>query len=106
MPQSLLTLNSCYDPSRRNNPFVTVLGWDVKLKVDIFPYLINQCQPATEQHYATSSTLPNAKASQAKQAKQANLHCTLQPQHNVGDKVLVSSVNINIEPESRKMKPH
>ena len=40
-------LNSRYNPSRRNDPFVTVLGFDASLGHDSFCYHINQYQPAT-----------------------------------------------------------
>ena len=68
-----LWLNSRYNTSRRNNHFVTVLGFDDKLGLDIFPYLINKYQPATERHNATWQALTYIQASQA---KQGNLHHT------------------------------
>ena len=71
-----LGLNSCYEPSRRNNPCVKVLAFDIKLGLDTFPYHINKYETATERHDTTSQALTNAKASQA---KQANLRCTLEP---------------------------
>ena len=71
-----LRLNLRYNASRRNNPCVIVLGLDTKLGLDTCPYPINNYQPATERHNATSQALTSTKASQA---KQANLHCTLEP---------------------------
>ena len=53
--------------------------------------------PAKEEEITT-----NAKASQA---KQANLHHTLEPKHKVGDKVLLCTKNININNILPKMKP-
>ena len=49
-----LRLNSHYNTSRGNNPFVTVLGFDPKLGLDTFPYTIHKYQPTTEPHNATS----------------------------------------------------
>ena len=60
-----LSLNSHYNASRRTNPIVIVLGFDDKREFDIFPYLINNYQPATEPDNNTSQALTNAKASQA-----------------------------------------
>ena len=78
-----LSLNSRYNFSCRINAFVTVLGFDAKLALDIFCYHINNYQPATDRHNATSQRLTSANASQA---KQANLHRTLEPQHKLEDK--------------------
>ena len=76
IPEIQLRLNSSYNTSRRNNPFITVLGFDAKLGLDIFPYHIKQYQTATERNNAASQALTNAKASQA---KHANLHHTTEP---------------------------
>ena len=48
-----------------------------------------------------SQALTNAKASQA---KQANLHHALQPQHKITDKVLLSTKNIKFKNISPKIK--
>ena len=97
-----LRLNSHNNSSRRNNPFVTVLGFDTKLGLDTFPYPTNNYQPATERHDATSQALTSAKANQA---NQTNLHHTLEPKHKVEDNVLLSINNINIKNVLLKMKP-
>jgi hypothetical protein len=102
IPEIQLKLNSRYNASRRNNPFVTVLGFDAKLGLDSFPYPINNYQPASERHNTTSQALTQAKISQA---KQANIHRTPEPQHKVGDQVLLSTKNINIQNTAPKMKP-
>ena len=68
----------------------------------MFPYPINKYQPAAKRHNTTSSALTNAKASEAKQTK---LHQTLEPQHKVRNKVLLSTKNINIKNVSLKMIP-
>ena len=96
-----LRFNSHYNASRRNNPCVIVLGLDTKLGLDTCPYPINKYQPVTERHNATSQVLTSAKASQA---KQANLYRTLEPKHKLGDKVLLSTKNIDIKNVLRKMK--
>ena len=81
---------------------MTVFGVDAKLGLDIFPYPINEYQPAMERHNTMSQALTSAKARQAKQAK---LHRIPEPRHKVGDKVLLSTKNINIKNVSLKMKP-
>ena len=53
-------------------------------------------------HNATSLALTEVKDSQA---KQANLYWTPEPQHKVGEKVFLSTKNINIKNASPKMKP-
>ena len=54
MPDIQLRLNSHYNTSRRNNPFVKVLGFDAKLGRDSFPYPINNYLPTTEYHNTNS----------------------------------------------------
>ena len=80
-----LRLNSPCNALWRNNPFVTVLGFDCKLGLHTLPYLINEYQPAMEHYNAAPQALTNAKAGEAKQAK---LHRSLVSQHKVGDRVL------------------
>ena len=96
-------LNSHYNASCRHNSFATVLGFDIKLGLHIFSHPINKYQPAMEGHKATCQAMTSAKASQT---NQANLHHTLKTKHKVGDKVLFSTKNININNISPKMKPH
>ena len=102
IPEIQQRLNWRYNASRRNNPFVIVLDFNAKLGLDTFPYSVNKYQPATEYHNATSEALTSAKASQA---KQTNLHRTPEPKHKVGDKVFLSTKNININNVSLKMEP-
>ena len=59
-----IRLNSPYNTSRGNNPFVTVLGFDANLVLNTFPYFINNYQAATERHNAIFQALTSAKASQ------------------------------------------
>ena len=84
IPEIQLRLNLHYNASRRNNPFVILLGFNAKLGLDTFPYPINKYRPTTEYNNATSQALTYAKSSQA---EQANLHRTPEPQHKVGDKL-------------------
>ena len=102
MPEIQLRLNSHHNASRRNNSFVTVLGFDTKLELATFPYPINKYQTATERYNTTSQALTNAKASEA---KHANLHRTTESRHKVGDKELLPTKNINMKNVSSKMKP-
>ena len=85
IPGIQLRLNYAYNAYRRNNPFLTLLGFDAKLELDTSPYPINKYLTATLRDYAISQALPNTNASQAKVAK---LPHTREPQHKVGDKVL------------------
>ena len=73
-----LRLNSRYNIYCRNNPFITVLGFEAKLGLNTFPYPINKYQPSRECDNAISQTLTNAKTSQA---KQTNLYHTPEPRH-------------------------
>ena len=79
-----------------------MLSFDGKLGLNVFPYPTNKYQLVMEGHNTTSQALTIAKTSQA---KQANLHRTLEPQHKVGDKVLLSTNNIDIKNVSPKLKP-
>ena len=54
-----------------------------------------------EHHNASSKALTNDRACYA---KQANLPQSPEPQHKVGNKVLVSTTNINIKNVSTKLK--
>ena len=63
IPENQLRLNSRYNASCRNNPFLTVSGFDAKVGLDTFPYPINKYQTSTERHNATSQALTKAKAS-------------------------------------------
>ena len=102
IPEFQLMLNSRSNTSRTYNSFVTVWGFDANLGLNTLSYCINKYQPVMERHNSTSQVLTGATASQA---KQANLHHTLEPQYKVIDKVLLSTKNINIKKESPKMKP-
>ena len=94
IPEIQLRLNWHYNAFQGNNPLVTVLGFNTNLGLDIFPYCISKYQSATERHDAFCQALTNTKSSQA---KQANLHRTLKPQHEVGEKVLLYIKNIHIK---------
>ena len=94
IPEFPLRLNTRYYASYWKYPFATVLGFDGRLGLDTFPYPFHKHQPTTERHNAKSHVLTSAKASQA---KQANLHGTLEPKHKVANKVLVSKNNINLK---------
>ena len=63
IPGIHLGLNSRYETSRRNNPFVIILCIDDKQGLDTFPYSINKYQPTTEYHNIPSQALTSAKAS-------------------------------------------
>ena len=102
IPEIQLRLYSRYNPSKGNNPFVIVLSFDAKLGLHTFPYSINKYQPTTECHNAMSQALTSSKASLA---KQVNLHYTLEPKHQVEDKVSLCTKNINIKNTLHKMKP-
>ena len=71
-----LTLNLHYNALWGNNLFVTVLGFDTKQGLETFPYTFYQYQSAMESHNSNFQPWPNTNASQA---KQANLHRTLEP---------------------------
>ena len=91
-----------YNACRRNYAVIKVLGIDAKPGLDTFSYPSNNYQPAIERHNAISQALTNAKAILA---KKRNLHWTLDPQHKVRDKVLVSTKNMKMKNILVQMHP-
>ena len=94
-------LNLSYNASQRNNSFVTVLGLDAKLELDLFPHPIHIYQPTMEPYNATYQAWTNAKVSSA---KQANLHGPSEHQNKVRDQVLLSTKKMNYQNVLPKMK--
>ena len=68
IPKMQLKLSSHYNTSSRNNLFVTVLHFDTKLRLHIFPYPINNYHPAVAYNSAISKALTDRNTSQFKQA--------------------------------------
>jgi len=97
-----LKLNSRDNTATPHSPFFSLLGFEAKLGPSSFPYSINPYTPAEERHLDTSRNLYSSKV---KQAKQANKKRSVPPLLSAGQKVLLSTENINFLTTSRKLKP-
>jgi len=97
-----LKLNFRDNTARQHSPFFSLLGFEAKLGPSSFPYPINPYTPAEERHLDTSR---NLYSSNVKQAKQANKKKSVPPLLSAGQKVLLSTENINLLNTSRKLKP-
>ena len=97
-----LKLNSRDYTARQHSPFFSLLGFEAKLGPSSFPYPITLYTPAEERHLDTSRNLYSYKV---KQAKQGNKKWSVPPLLSPGQKVLLSTENINLLNTSRKLKP-
>jgi len=97
-----LKLNSRDNTARQQSPFFSLLGFEAKLGPSSFPYPINPYTPAEERHLDSSRNLYSSKV---KQAKQANKKRSVPPLLSPGQKVLLSTENLNLLNTSRKLKP-
>jgi len=97
-----LKLNSRDNTARQHSPFFSLLGFEANLGPSSFPYPINPYTPAEERHLDTSRNLYSSKV---KQAKQANKKRSVPPLLSAGQKVLLSTENLNLLNTSRKLKP-
>jgi len=97
-----LKLNSRDKTVTQHSPFFSLLGFEVKLGPSSFPYPITPYTYTEERHLNTSRNLYSSKV---KQAKQANKKRSVLPLLSAGQKVLLSTGNINVLKTSRKRKP-
>jgi len=97
-----LKLNSRDNTARQHSPFFLLLAFEAKLGPSSFPYPITPYTPAKERHLDTSRNLYSSKV---KQAKQANKKRSFPPILTAGQKVLLSTENLNLLNTSRKLKP-
>jgi len=97
-----LKLNSRDNTARQHSPFFSLLGFEAKLVPSSFSYPITTYTPAEERHLDTTRNLYSSKL---KQAKQANKKRSVPPLPSAGQKVLLSTENINPLNTSRKLKP-
>jgi len=95
-------LNSRDNTTRQHSPSFSLLGFEVKLGPSSFPYLITPYTPAEESHLDTSYNLYSSKV---KHAKQANKKRSVPPLLSAGQKVLLSTENLNLLHTSTKLKP-
>ena len=102
LPEIQLKLNARDNTARKNSAFYTLLGFDAKLGPSTFPHPISTYTPAEERHLDTSRNLYTSKV---RQAKQANKKRSPAPLLSKGQKVLLSTENINLPNISRKLKP-
>jgi len=97
-----LKLNSRDNTARQHSPFFSLLGFEAKLGPSSFPYPINPYTSAEERHLDTSRNLYSSNVKQAKQAKKKR---SVPPLLSAGQKVLLSTENLNLLNTSRKLKP-
>jgi len=97
-----LNVNSRDNTARQHSPLFSLLGFEAKLDPSSFPYQITPYTPAEERHLDTSRNLYSSKV---KQAKQANKKLSVPPLLSGGQKVLLSTENLNLLNTSRKLKP-
>jgi len=95
-------LNSRDNTARQHSPFFSFLGFEPKLVPSSFPYQITPYTTAEERHLDTSRNLYSSKV---KKAKQANKKWPVPPLLLAGQKVILSTENINLLNISRKLKP-
>jgi len=97
-----LKLNFRDNSARQDSPFFSLLGFEAKVGPSSCPYPITPYTPAEECHLDTSH---NQYSYKVKQAKQANKKRSVPPALSAGQKVLLSTENINFLNRSRKLKP-
>jgi len=95
-------VNSRENTARQYSPFFSLLGFEAQLGLPSFPYPITSYTAAEERHLNPSR---NHYSSKVKQAKQANKKRSIPPLLSAGQKVLLSTENINLLNTSRKLKP-
>jgi len=93
LSQIKLKLNSRGNTARQHSPFFSLLGFEAKPGHSSFTYSITPYTPAEERHLHTSRNLYSSKV---KQAKQANKKGTVPPLLSAGQKVLLSTENLNL----------
>jgi len=97
-----LKLNFRDHTARQYSLFFSLLGFEANPGPSSFPYPITPYMFVEERHLDTSR---NAYSSKVKQAKQANKKLAVQPFLSGGQKILLSTENINLLNTSRKLKP-
>jgi len=97
-----LKLNSRDHTATQHCPFFSLLRFEAKLGPSSFPCSITPYTPAEERHLDTSRNLYSSKV---KKAKQTNKKRSVPPLLAAGQKVLLSTENLNLLNISRKLKP-
>ena len=95
-------MNSRDNNTRQHTSFFSLLGFKAKPGPASFPYPINAYTPAEERHLDKSR---NRYSHKVKQVKQANKKRSVPVPLSAGQKVLLSTENINLLKTSRKLKP-
>jgi len=102
LSEILLKLNFQDNTAIQHIPFFSLIGFEVKLGPSAFPYSITLYTLAEERHLDISHNLYSSKV---KQAKQANKKRSAPALLSAGQKVILSTENINLLNTSRKLKP-
>ena len=93
LPDIQLKLNSQDYTPRQYSPFFSLLCIEAKLGPSSLPYTITPYTPAEERHLEPSRNLSSFKV---KKAKQANKKQSVPPLLSAGQKLLLSTENINL----------
>jgi len=97
-----LKLYSRDNTARQHSTFFSLLGFEAKIGPSSFPYPITPYTPAEERHLDTSRNLYSSKV---KQTKQANKKRSVPRLLAAGQKILLSTENLNLLNTSGKLKP-
>ena len=102
LPEIQLKLNSRYNSSRGSSPFHTVYGFTPRFGLAQMPYPVNKIVADTDRH---AQVTHNLKIAKERQSFQANKRSNQPPRWKIGQKVMLSSQNINLRHVNKKMKP-
>ena len=102
LPQIQLKLNSRYNSSRGSSPFHTLYRFTPKFGQAQMLYPLNKIVADTARHTQVTRKL---KLTKERQSFQANRRRNQPPRWKIGQKVMLSSQNINLPNVNKKMKP-
>ena len=102
LPEIQLKLNSRYNSSRGSSPFHTLHGSTPRFGQSQMPYPLNRIVADTDRH---AQVTHNLKIAKQRQSFQANKRRNQPPRWKIGQKVMLSSQNINLPNINKKMKP-
>jgi len=97
-----LKLTSRDNTARQHSPFISLLGFEATLGPSSFP---NPITPYTPTEIRCLDTSRNLYSTKVKQAKQANKKGSVPPLLSGGQKVLLSTENLNLLNTPSKLKP-
>ena len=102
LPELQLKFNSRYNSSCGSSPFHTLYGFTPRSGRARLPYPLNKIVADTDRHAQGTNKLKIEKERQSFPAKKRR---NQPPRWQIGQKVLLSSQNINLPNVNKKMKP-